>query len=68
MLLLTMSETTNINQTDPEKEAQTQHVMSTALRNLTVVIDQLQTLEDSRVESVLTDLTNAKADLEKQIA
>ncbi len=68
MLLLTMSETTNANQTDAEKEAQTQHVMTVALSNLTVVIDQLQTLEDKRVEGVLTDLTNAKSDLEKQIA
>lgn len=63
-----MSETTNAIQTDAEREAQTQHVMSVALSNLTVVIDQLETLKDTRVESVLEALDTAKADLEKQIS
>lgn len=62
-----MSDVTNDNQVDAEKEAQSQHVMTVALSNLTVVIDQLDSLKDSRVESALTSLNAAKADLQKQI-
>lgn len=62
-----MSDEQTDNQIDAEKETQMQHVLTVALSNLTVVIDQLDSLKDSRVESVLADLTNAKADLQKQI-
>lgn len=62
-----MSDEQNDNQKKAELEAQTQHVMSVALSNLTVVIDQLDSLKDTRVESTLTSLNTAKTDLQKQI-
>lgn len=62
-----MSDEQNDNQKKAELEAQTQHVMSVALSNLTVVIDQLDSLKDIRVESTLTSLNAAKTDLQKQI-
>lgn len=62
-----MSEPTNANQNDTEKEAQTQHVMTVALSNLSVVIDQLETLKDDRVTATLEALNTAKVDLQKQI-
>ncbi len=62
-----MSDATNANQKDPEKEAQTQHVMTVALSNLTVVIDQLSTLNDTRVSDTLASLKTAQTSLQKQI-
>jgi len=50
-----------------EKEVQTQHVIQTALSNLGVVVDQLKSLSDKRVDGVLEALDTAKTDLEKQI-
>lgn len=68
MIVLTMSDATNPNQNDAEKEKQTQHVMTVALSNLSVVIDQLETLKDDRVATTLEALNSAKVDLQKQIA
>ena len=62
-----MSDEKTLNQVNDEKEVQTQHVMSVALANLTVVIDQLESLEDPRVEIVLEALDTAKTDLQKQV-
>lgn len=50
-----------------EKTKQTQHVLTVAASNLDVVIDQLQSLQDSSVEIVLEALDTAKADLAKLI-
>lgn len=54
-------------QTPEEKEAQTLHVLQVANGNLSVVIDQLESLDDSRVKNVLKTLHTAKPDLDKLI-
>lgn len=50
-----------------QKEAQTQHVFQTAMANLVIVMDQLESTKDERVDSVLESLDAAKADLEHHI-
>lgn len=64
IVCLTMSDE-HITQEQADKEIQTQHVLQVALDNLNVVVDQLESLQDSRVEIVLEALDTAKTDLGK---
>lgn len=55
------------DQTKEELEKQTQHVLQVALGNLGTVIDQLESLSDSRVEIVLEALDTGRTDLGKLV-
>jgi hypothetical protein len=64
-----MSETENTEAQAAEAELakQTQHVQETALQNLGIVIDQLESLGDNQPIDVLEALDTAKTDLEKLV-